>query len=155
MTTTKTEQCKTCGAVKGEVHQQEGHTHKIVTLHNVTDVDGEKRIVCMLCRDGIRALRAEMRNTGTSSLLKRPRKRPPVRLFVSGLVPVNGADTYDGIRLSVHYTKLDAFKDLRDWLSDDDGYELPDNPTVEQITAALNACEEIESWNVEEQTLYA
>lgn len=63
--------CEMCGAATGELHHDPAARGKVVTLHYVEvpipswDAGPlpmpEGRIVCMLCRDGIYAIRREER----------------------------------------------------------------------------------------------
>ena len=50
--------CQMCGANEGEPHHDAAAKGKIVTLHRTT-VDGEKKTVCMLCRNGLYAMRRD------------------------------------------------------------------------------------------------
>lgn len=81
-------------------------------------------------------------------------------IWVSALVPAEGADLYNGVRLAVSDSEVEAYRDLAEWLSECSGEDLSfeeklalEQGTVEQIADALGASLEIRSWNVEEREL--
>jgi hypothetical protein len=77
-----------------------------------------------------------------------------IDIWVSALVPVEGADTYDGVRLQASLSEVDCYRDLAEWL------EVP-YKSVKQVRAALKAHSGpaarpgfgIRLWKVEEQTV--
>lgn len=85
------------------------------------------------------------------------RSNKPITVWISLLVPREGADTYNdcGVRVQVSLTKEDCFRDLADWLEVE--YE-----SVEATQDALGEAMDEESaregygvrhWHVEEQTV--
>lgn len=77
-------------------------------------------------------------------------------VYVSGLVPTEGANVYNGIRLSVFATERRAYQDLAEWLVEGkDEPELdPETATNAEIAEALSNSDEVQSWTVEPQTIF-
>jgi hypothetical protein len=79
----------------------------------------------------------------------------PKKIWISGLVPANGADIYNGIRLAVSDSEREALADLVDWTLNNIDEKAPDvdDAPLEDLRAYLNDSDEIKSWNVEERTI--
>lgn len=71
-------------------------------------------------------------------------------IWISALVPTQGADTYGGVRIGTHDSEEDALDDLRDWLNDQGGEDVPD---AANIAEALDESPQVAYWNVESREI--
>lgn len=72
-------------------------------------------------------------------------------IWISALVPTEGADTYDGIRIAISDTEEEAFDDLFEWLCDCGACDedVPEVGTLLGIRELLNDSQAVRFWNVE------
>jgi hypothetical protein len=71
--------------------------------------------------------------------------------WVSAVIPLKGADVYDGVRLQLSETREDCYRDLAHWLEMN---EPAAEATIAQVTDAMTEAldnGEIVLWKVEEQ----
>lgn len=80
-------------------------------------------------------------------VMPKSKRQALITVWVSALVPTNGADCYDGIRLCVFLSEQAAYTDLAEWLE-------TDVRTIPGIIDELNDSSQVSSWNVEEQTIH-
>lgn len=73
-------------------------------------------------------------------------------MWISALIPKEGADCYDGIRLQASATEKAAYRDLAEWMESEGGESLK-NASVKTIREALDSCPEILTWKVEKQEI--
>ena len=78
-------------------------------------------------------------------------------IWISALVPKQGAEVYDGIRLTVSTNERKAWEDLNEWLAEEDedliSSGLPDKEFIMGVYLALNSSKKVLFWNVERRTI--
>ena len=83
--------------------------------------------------------------------------KPAVRVWVIALIPLEGADYYDGVRVAAFLTEEDCYRDLAEWLEID--YVSNDQTKAALDRATYDEPNEegygIQAWKIEEQTIYA
>ena len=77
-------------------------------------------------------------------------RAPRLKVWVSVLIPREGADVYDGARTQVSLSEADAYRDLAEWLEREDVDPL--TATREQVEAEMSDAldnDEILMWKIE------
>lgn len=92
-----------------------------------------------------------------------------MKIWISALIPRQGADVYEGVRLQVSLSESDCYRDLGEWLTDSTDWEYEEEDgvaddfdletaTVQDIEDALDDArdqEYIRLWKVETQEVEA
>ena len=70
-------------------------------------------------------------------------------MFISAIIPTQGAEIYEGVRTTISLTEEEAYEDLADWL---DGTFTTVIDTIDRLNQAVTD-NEIKLWKVEEQKI--